>query len=56
MKKGSPFLIILIALVLVVIVSLLPLSRWTGGRVKDFSLFSDILREVGIIEHTYPSQ
>ncbi len=56
MKKGSPFLIILIALVLVVIVSLLPLSRWTGGRVKDFSLFSDILREVGIIEHTDPSQ
>ncbi len=46
----------LIALVLVVIVSLLPLSRWTGGRVKDFSLFSDILREVGIIEHTDPSQ
>lgn len=26
------------------------------GRVKDFSLFSDILREVGIIEHTDPSQ
>ena len=56
MKKGSPFLIILIALVLVIIVSLLPLSRWTGGRVKDFSLFSDILREVGIMEHTDPSQ
>lgn len=56
MKKGSPLIIILIAVAILVVVSLLPLSRWTGGRVKDFSLFSDILREVGIIEHTDPEQ
>lgn len=45
MKKGSPTLIILLALGLVVALSQLPLSRWSGGMVKDFSLFSDILRE-----------
>lgn len=50
MKKGSPFLIIFIAVVIVTVVSLLPLSKWTDGRVKDFSLVSDILKEVGIME------
>ena len=50
MKKGSPVIIILIAVIIVVIVSLLPLSKWSGGRIKDFSLFSDILKEVGIME------
>lgn len=54
MKKGHPFLIILIALLLLVGLSQLPLSRWTDGRIKDFSLISDILREVGIIDHTNP--
>ncbi len=49
-KKGSPLLIILIAIVIIIIVSFLPLSKWSGGKVKDFSLFSDILREVGIME------
>ena len=44
MKKGSPTLIILLALVLVFALSQLPLSRWSGGMVKDFSLFSDIMR------------
>lgn len=44
MKKGSPTLIILLSLIFVVILSQLPLSRWTGGALKEFSLFSDILR------------
>ena len=52
MKKGSPFLIIAIAVIIVAVVSLLPLSKWTGGRIKDFSLVSDILKEVGIMEGT----
>lgn len=56
MKKGRPFLVILIALSILTVLSLLPLSRWTGGRVKDFSLVSDILREVGVMEHSDPSQ
>lgn len=50
MKKGSPLLILIIAFVIVAGVSLLPLSRLTDGRVKDFSLFSDILKEVSVIE------
>lgn len=45
MKKGSPTLIILFAIVILVILSCLPLSQWTGGRIKDFSLISDILKE-----------
>lgn len=50
MKKGSPTLIIFIAVILVAVVSLLPLSKWSGGRIKDFSLISDIMKEVGIME------
>ena len=50
MKKSSPFIIILIAFIIVVVVSLLPLSKWSGGHIKDFSLVSDILKEVGIME------
>lgn len=49
-KKGSPLLIIATAIIIVIIVSLLPLSKWSGGRIKDFSLFSDILKEVGVME------
>lgn len=52
MKKGSPLIILLIAVAVLAGVSLLPLSRWTGGKVKDFSLVSDILKETGIIEGT----
>lgn len=50
MKKGSPAIIILIAVIIVAVVSLLPLSEWSGGRIKDFSLVSDILKETGIME------
>ena len=52
MKKGRPLIIIFLALVIVTILSLLPLSKWTGGRVKDFSLISDILKEAGIMERS----
>lgn len=50
LKKGSPLLVVLIAVLIVIGVSFLPLSRLTGGRMKDFSLFSDIFREAGIIK------
>ncbi|WP_290377183.1 hypothetical protein [uncultured Duncaniella sp.] len=50
MKKGSPVIIIIVAVAIVAIMSLLPLSEWSGGQIKDFSLVSDILKEVGIIE------
>lgn len=50
MKKGSPVTIIIIAIAIVAVISLLPLSKWSGGRIKDFSLVSDILKEVGIME------
>ncbi len=49
-KKGSPLLVILIAVIIVIGISFLPLSRLTGGRIKDFSLFSDILREAEIVK------
>ncbi len=50
MKKGSPVTIILLAIGIITAISFLPLSKWSGGKVKDFSLFSDILKEAGIIE------
>ncbi|MDE5650706.1 MAG: hypothetical protein K2I35_06835, partial [Duncaniella sp.] len=50
MKKGSPVTIILLAIGIIIAISFLPLSKWSGGKVKDFSLFSDILKEAGIIE------
>ncbi len=50
MKKGSPVIIIIVAVAIVAIMSLLPLSEWSGGQIKNFSLVSDILKEVGIIE------
>lgn len=48
MKKGSPFIVVFIAIAVLIILSLLPLERWSGGHLRDFSLFSDILHEVGI--------
>lgn len=56
MKKGNPTLIILLAIAFVAILSFLPLSKWSGGRIKDFSLISDILKEINIIDHTNPEQ
>lgn len=45
MKKGSPTIVVILSLLIVFVLSQLPLSRWTDGAVKDFSLFSDILKE-----------
>lgn len=41
--QGKPFLIIFIAVAIVAAVSLLPLSRISGGILNDFNLLSDIL-------------
>lgn len=45
MKNSSPILIVFIAFILLLIASFMPLSHWTGGWLKDFNLFSDILKE-----------
>lgn len=50
MKKAAPLIIILTAFVIVVIVSFMPLSKWTDGRIKDFSPVSDILKETGVMD------
>lgn len=44
--KSTPWrvvLILLIALVILTGISFLPLSKWTGGTVKDFNLLADIM-------------
>ena len=40
--KNKPFYILGIAVVILVVVSLLPISRISGGKLRDFNLFSDI--------------
>lgn len=45
-KKGKPFIIIFIAVALLIVASLVPWHDLTGGRVKDFNLFSDIYKTV----------
>lgn len=42
-KGGKAALVIFMAFALLVVLSLLPWSKWTGGKVKDFNLISDIL-------------
>lgn len=42
-RGGRVLLIVVIAVAVVVGISFLPLSKWTGGAVKDFNLISDIL-------------
>lgn len=56
MKKGNPTLIIIIAVAILAVLSFLPFSRWTGGKVKDFSLISDILKEIHLIDNTDPEK
>lgn len=41
-RKGRPFLIIALAVVILFVLSLMPWSKWTGGKVSDFNLLSDI--------------
>lgn len=43
MKRSTPIIIVLTVFLLVVVVSQLPLSKWSGGKIKDYSLISDIL-------------
>lgn len=45
LRKIAPLLIIIIALLLVFIVSLLPLSEWTNGHIKDYDLLGDIKQQ-----------
>ena len=40
---GRAALVILLAVAILIGISFLPLERWTGGSVKNFNLFSDIL-------------
>lgn len=43
-KKGKPFLIILIAVVILVGLSFVPWSKLTGGYIKDFNLIGDLIK------------
>ncbi len=44
-RPGNPALIIILAVAILAGLSLLPWSKWTGGTVKDFNLFADVLHE-----------
>lgn len=44
-KEGKAALILIIALLLVIGISLLPISRWSGGKIKDFNLLGDIMND-----------
>lgn len=41
-KKGHPFIVIALAVMFLFILSLMPWSKWTGGKISDFNLLSDI--------------
>lgn len=43
-KNGNPFLILLIATVIIAAISLLPLESLSGGKLRDFSLISDLFK------------
>ncbi|MDE5821140.1 MAG: hypothetical protein K2H63_01495 [Paramuribaculum sp.] len=49
-RKGSPAIIILIAVIIVGVVSLAPLKKWSNGQLKDFSLVSDILYDSLLVD------
>ncbi len=40
--KGHPFLIIALAVVVLFVLSLMPWSKWTAGKISDFNLLSDL--------------
>lgn len=42
-ENGKPFLVLLVAIVTLVLVSLLPLNRLSGGFLRNFSLFDEIM-------------
>lgn len=41
-KKGRPFLIIVLAVLILFVLSLMPWSKWTGDKISDFNLLSDV--------------
>ena len=41
-RKGQPLLIIALAVAVLLVLSLCPWSKWTGGTVKDFNLLADL--------------
>lgn len=51
-NKGKPHLIILIAVAILAGLSFLPWSKITGGRIKDFNLVGDLLKNQEIMEPT----
>ncbi|MDE7154185.1 MAG: hypothetical protein K2O00_07065 [Muribaculaceae bacterium] len=50
MNKGKAFPILLIAVVVVLLVSLLPLNSISNGKLKDFSLWSDLFPSENIAQ------
>lgn len=42
-NKGNPFIILLIAVAILALLSLLPLSNISGGSLKDYNLIGDLL-------------
>ena len=44
-EPGKVSYILIVALVIVVLVSFLPLGRLSGGKLHDFSVFDDIVTE-----------
>ncbi|MDE5838089.1 MAG: hypothetical protein K2H39_03465 [Paramuribaculum sp.] len=49
-KKGSPAIIIILAVILVAAISFAPLKKWSKGQLKDFSLVSDILYDSLLVD------
>lgn len=52
-SSGNPFFIILIAVIVVMVVSFLPLSKVSGGKLSDFNLFSDLIQQNDSADDTY---
>ena len=43
-RRGKPFLVITIAVIILFGISMLPLSQLTDGRLRDYNLLADILK------------
>ncbi len=42
-KIGKPFLVLLTSIIILVILSIAPLLEWSGGFIKEYNLFSEII-------------
>ena len=51
-KKGKPFIILAVAVLVLVGLSFVPWSKLTGGYIKDFNLFSDLFGISGPVTAT----